>query len=109
MATGISSVATLSMFTSLLVSILLGAVPLAGASVSGVTTALTSRYEKKLVKVTKLVDIVTSALSVSETSLSKALNNGEQEFQVIQELHLKVINDLANVVHKMELETSNQF
>ena len=43
---------------------------------------------------------MTSAISVFETSLSKALNNGEideREFQVLQELHLKVINELANV------------
>ena len=59
----------------------------------------------------KLVDIVTSALSVFETILSKALNNGEideQEFQVLQELHLKVINKLSNVDCKMESETRNQ-
>ena len=59
----------------------------------------------------KLVDIVTSALAVFDTSLSKALNNGkidEQEFQVLQELHLKVINGLANVDRKMELETRTQ-
>ena len=63
-------------------------------------------------KFTKLVDIVTSAISVFETSLSKMLNNGEideQEFQVLQELHLKVINELANINCKMELETRNQF
>ena len=49
-ATGISSVATLSTFISLPVSILLGAVSLAGASVSGVTTPLTSKYKKKLIE-----------------------------------------------------------
>ena len=59
----------------------------------------------------KLVDIVTSAISVLEASLSKALNNGEideQEFQVLQESHLKVVNELSNVDRKMELETRNQ-
>ena len=96
---------------SLPVSIPLGAVSLAGASVSGMTMVLTSKYQKKLVKVTKLVSIVTSALSVFEKSLSKALNNGlidERDFQVLQELHLKVINDLANVDRKMESETRTQ-
>ena len=68
---------TLSTFIGLPVSIPLGAVPFAGANVSGVTTALTKKYQKKLVKITKLVDIVTSAISVFETSLSKASNNGE--------------------------------
>ena len=43
-ATGISSVATLSTFIGLPV----GAISLAGASVSGVTTALTKKYQKKL-------------------------------------------------------------
>ena len=76
-ATGISSVATLSTFISLPVSIPLGAISLAGASVNGVPTALTKKYQKKLSKVTKLVDIVTSALAVFEMSVSKALNNGK--------------------------------
>ena len=74
----------------------------------GWATAFTSKYQKKLIEVTKLVDIVTSAIFVFETSLSMALNNGEideQEFQVLQELHLKVINELANVNHKMESES----
>ena len=66
-ATGISSVATLSTFIGLPVSIPLGAVSLAGASVSGVTTALTKKYQKKLTKVTKLTDIITSAIAVFET------------------------------------------
>ena len=49
-ATGISSLATLSTFIVLPVSIPWGAVSLAGASVSGVTTALTKKYQKKLSK-----------------------------------------------------------
>ena len=60
----------------------------------------------------KLIDIITLAIAVFETSISKALNNGEideQEFQVLQKLHLKVINELANVDCKMESETRNQF
>ena len=59
----------------------------------------------------KLVDIVTSAIAVFETRMSKALKNGEideREFQVLQELHLKVINELANANHKIELETRRQ-
>ena len=55
----------------------LGAVSLTGASVSGVATVLTKEYQKKLSKVTKLADIVTLALAVFETSVSKALNNGK--------------------------------
>ena len=65
--------ATLSTFIGLPVSIPLGAISLAGASVSGVTTVLTKKYQKKLTKVTKLTDIITSAIAVFETCLSKAL------------------------------------
>ena len=111
MATGISSVAMLSTFIGLPASIPLGTVSLAGASVGGVATALTSKYQKELKKVTKLVDIVTLAIAIFETSVSKALNNGEideQEFQVLQDLCLKVINELTNVDHKMESETRTQ-
>ena len=110
-ATGILSLATLSTFIGLPMSIVLGAVPLVETSISGVATALTKMYQKKLVKVTKLVDIVTSAIALSETSVSKALNNGVidgREFQVLQDLHLKVINELANIDHKMESETRTQ-
>ena len=54
---------------------------------------------------------MTSAIAVFETSVSKAFNNGEidkQEFQVLQELHLKLINELSNVIPKMEVETRTQ-
>ena len=72
-------------------------------------TALTKTYQKKLMKVTKLVDIVTSTLAVSETSLSKALNSGkieEQEFQMLQTSYL--MNKLMGVDHKMETGNRNQ-
>ena len=103
--------ATLSTFIGLPLSIPLGAVSLAGASVSEVTTALTSKYQKKLSKVTELVDIVTSAIVVFEMSVSKALNNceiDEREFGTLQGLHLKVVNELVNVDCKMELENRAQ-
>ena len=76
-ATEISSVATLTTFIGLSISIPLDAVSLAGVNINGVATAHTKKYQKKLVKVTKLVDIITSALSAFETSVSKVLNNGE--------------------------------
>ena len=102
---------TRSTFIGLPISIQLNAVSLAGVNASGVATALTSKYQKKLTKVTKLVDIVTSAIAVFETSNSKALNNceiDEREFSILQDLHLKVINELANIDHKMKLETRTQ-
>ena len=111
-ATGISSVATLSTFISLRVSIPLGTISLAGASVSGVTTVLTKKYQKKITKVTKLYDIVTSAIAVFEMCLSKALKNGkidEEEFNVLQMFQLKTLNELSDVHHKMEAGNRNQF
>ena len=111
-ATRISSVATLSTLIGLPVSIPLGAVSLAGASVSGVTTALTKKYQKKLSKVMKLADIITPALAIFETCLSKALRNGkidEEEFNLLQTFHLKTMNELTGVDRKMEAENRNQF
>ena len=51
-------------------------------------TVLTKKYQMKLAKVTKLVNIVTSALAVFETSISKVLKDGEQEFGMLQTFHL---------------------
>ena len=76
-ATGISSLATLSTLIGLPVSIPLGVASLAGASVSGIISALTKKYQKKLSKVTKLTDIITPAIAVFEMCLSKALRNGK--------------------------------
>ena len=62
-------------------------------------------------KVTKLVYIVTSALAVFKTSISKALNDGKvdkPEFTMLQTFHLGVLNDLSKADHKMEAETRTQ-
>ena len=110
-ATGISSVTTLSTFIGLPVSIPLGAVSLAGVSVSGVTTALTKKYQKKLSKIMKLTDI-TPAIAVFEMCLSKALRNGkidEEKFNLLQTFHLKTMNELIGANRKMEAENRNQF
>ena len=110
-ASGVSSVATLSTFIGLPVSIPLGAVSLTGAGISGVTTILTKKYQKKLSKVAQLIDTVTSALAVFEMSVSKALNDGrvdEREFSMLQELHLRVLNELSSLDRKMEAETRTQ-
>ena len=108
---GISSVATLSTFIGLPVSIPLAAVSLTGAGIGGITTALAKKYQKKLLKVTKLIDKVTSALAVFETSVSKALNDGridEREFDMLQGLHFKVFSELTTIDCKMEAETRTQ-
>ena len=99
------------MFISLPVSIPLGAISLARASVSGVAMALTKKYQKKLAKAMKLVDIVTSTLVVFETSLSKTLNSDEideWELATLQTLHLGVLNEPTSVDCKMKAKTQVQ-
>ena len=106
-ATGISSVATFATFVGLPVSISLGAASLTGAIASGIISTLTKKYQKKLKKVTKLIDIVTPALVVFERVISGALKNGvidEEEFNMIQTLHLETLNELTGVDHRMEVE-----
>ena len=111
-ATGILSVAIFSTSIGLPVSIPLGVASLTEAIASGIISALTKKYQKKLTKITKLVDIATSPLAVFEMSLSKSLSNGkidEEEFNKLQTFHLKVLNELTGIDHKMEAENRNQF
>ena len=75
-ATGISSVATFATFVGLPVSISLGGASLTGAIASGIISTLTKKYQKKLKKVTCLIDIVTPALVIFERVISGALKNG---------------------------------
>ena len=106
-ATGISSVATFATFIGLPVSISSGAASLTGVIASGIISALTKKYQKKLEKVTKLIDIVTPALVVFERVVSGALKDGvisEEEFISIQMLHLETFNELTGVDHAMEVE-----
>ena len=60
-ATGISSVATFTTLVGFPVSISLGAASLTGAIASGIISTLTKKYQRKLKKVTKLIDIVMRA------------------------------------------------
>ena len=95
-ATGISSVATFATFIGLPVSISLGVASLTGAIASGIISALTKKYQKKLKKVTKLIDIITPALVVFERVVSRALKNGiiiEEEFNTLQMLHLETLTN----------------
>ena len=106
-ATGISSVATFATFIRLPVSISLGAASLTGAIASGIISMLTKKYQKKLKKVTRLIDIVTPALVVFERVVSGALKNGiidEEELNTLQTLHLETLNELTGVDHRMEVE-----
>ena len=69
-ATGTSSVATFITFICLPVSIPLGAASMTGVIASGIISVLTKKYQQKLKKVTKLIDIVTPALVVFERVVS---------------------------------------
>ena len=106
-ATGISCVATLSTFIGLPVSIPLGVISLAGASVSGVTTVLTKKYQKKLSKVTTLTDIITSAIAVFEMCLSKALRNGKigKSSKCFRHYTLKLLRNCLMSIVKWEQKT----
>ena len=106
-ATGISSVATFTKFIGIPVSAALGAASMTGAIASGITSVLTKKYQKKLKKVMCLIDIVTPVLVVFERVVSGALKNGvidEEEFNILQALHLETLNKLTGIDHRMEAE-----
>ena len=106
-ATGISSVATFATFIGLPVSMALGAASLTGAIACGIISTLTKKYQKKLKKVTKLIDNITPALVVLERVISGSLRNGiidEEEFNTLQTLHLETLNELMGVDRRMEAE-----
>ena len=106
-ATGISSVATFATFIRLLVSVALGAASLTGAIASGIISTLTKKYQKKLKKVTKLIDIVRRATVIFDRVISVALMDGiidEEEFNTLQTLHLETLNELTGVDRRMESE-----
>ena len=94
-------------FIGLPVSISLGVASLTGVTASGIISALAKKYQKKLKKVTKLIDIVTPALVVFERVVSKVLKNGltdEEEFNTLQTLHLETLNELMGIEHRLEAE-----
>ena len=85
----------------------LGAASMTGAISSGIISVVTKKYQKKLKKVTKLIDIVTPALVIFERVVSGALKNGvidEEEFNMLQTLHLETLNELTGINHRMETE-----
>ena len=106
-ATGISSVATFPTFVGIPVSVALGAASMTGVIASRIISVLAKKYQKKLKKVTRLIDIVTPALVVFERVISGALKNGvidEEEFNTLQTLHLETLNELTGVDCRMEAE-----
>ena len=85
----------------------LGAASLTGVIASGIISMLTKKYQKKLKKVTHLIDIITPALVVFERVISGALKNGiinEEEFNTLQTLHLETLKELTGVDRRMEAE-----
>ena len=106
-STGISIVATFVTIIGLPISIPLGAASMTGAIASGIILVLTKKYQQKLKKVTCLTDIKTPALVIFERVVSGALKNGvinEEEFNMLQTLHLETLNELTGVDHRMEAE-----
>ena len=68
---------------------------------------LAKKYQKKLKKVTQLIDIMTPALVVFERVESKSLKDGiidEEEFNTLQMLHLETLNELTGIDCRMEAE-----
>ena len=99
-ATGISSVATFTTFVGIPVSAVLGVASMTGAIASGIILVLTKKYQQKLKKVTHLTDIVTWALVVFERVVSGSLKDGqidEEEFNMLQALHLETLNELTGI------------
>ena len=99
--------ATFATFIRIPVSTALGAASMTGVIASGIILVLTKKYQQKLKKVTKLIDIVTPALVVFERVVSGALKDSiidEEEFNMLQTLHLETLNELTGVAHRMEAE-----
>ena len=106
-ATGISSVTTFATFIGIPVSAALGAASMTGAIASGIILVLTKKYQQKLKKVTCLIDIIIPALVVFERVVSGTLKNGvidEEEFNMLQTLHLETLNELTGINCRMEVE-----
>ena len=99
--------ATFATFIGIPVSAALGAASMTGVIASGIILVLTKKYQQKLKKVTHLIDIVTPALVIFERVVSGALKNGgidEEEFNMLQTLHLETLNELTGIDRRMEAE-----
>ena len=85
----------------------LGAASMTGVIASGIISVLTKKYQQKLKKVIKLIDIITPALVIFERVVSGTLKNGvfdEEEFNTLQTLHLETLNKLNCINRRMEAE-----
>ena len=73
---------------------------------------LIKKYQQKLKKVTHLIDIVTPALVVFERVVCGSLKDDqidEEEFNMLQMLHLETLNELTGVDHRMEAKHRSLF
>ena len=105
--TQISSVTTFTTFIRIPVSTALGAASMTGAISSEIISVLTKKYQKKLKKVMRLIDIITPASVVFERVVSGASKNGiidEEEFNTLQTLHLETLYKLTGIDHRMKVE-----
>ena len=99
--------ATFVTFIEIPGSIPLGAASMTGVIASGIISVLTKKYQQKLKKVTKLIDIVTPSLVVFERVVSGTLKDGiinEEEFNTLQMLYLEMLNELTSIDCRMEME-----
>ena len=65
------------------------------------------KYQKKLKKVTRLIDIIMRATVIFDRVISAALKDGiidEEEFNTLQMLHLETLNELMGINRRMEAE-----
>ena len=77
------------------------------AIASGIIPVRTKKYQQQLQKVTKLIDIVTPALVKFERVVSGSLKDGvinEEEFNMLQTLHISMLNKSMSIEHRMEAE-----
>ena len=99
--------ATFATFIGAPVSIPLGETSLTRVIAYKIISVLAKMYQQKLKKVTKLIDIITPALVVFERVVSQSLKDGvinEEEFNMLQTLHLETLNKLTGVDCRMEVE-----
>ena len=78
-----------------------------GVIASGIISVLTKKYQQKLKKVTKLIDIITPALVAFERVVPGALKDSiinEEEFNTLQTLYLETLNELTGVDRRMEVK-----
>ena len=109
---GISAIATSASIVGIPVSAGPGGVALCCSICSGVTSAVTKKYQNKFNKVMKLITIVLSSIKVFEKGISKSLEDGEidtKEFEILQESYLETLDKVGAVDGKMKIETRNQF